>query len=159
MVLRAAACLYAHMGTLSLACGRRSLREPGCARISTLPAPCCCGPAAQASGQQLLPPWACQSCLPSTDLSFLPVCLLGARFQCKQPLILSSPCVFSSLQPGCSPSATCHAHFGTSAPAPCSPHASPLVSASSGRSGHSPGAKAGRVRRIQLGHLSEMVSL
>lgn len=33
------------------------------------------------------------------------------------------------------------------------------VSASSGRSGHSPGAKAGRVRRIQLGHLSEMVSL
>lgn len=33
------------------------------------------------------------------------------------------------------------------------------VSASSGRSGHSPGAKAGRVRRIQLGHLSKMVSL
>ena len=91
---------------------------------------------------------------------FFPSCLLGSRFQCKQPLILSSSCVFSSLQSVCSPSATCHARLRTSAPAPCSPHTFPLcLSASSGHSGHSPGTKAGRVRSTQLGHLSETVSL
>ena len=40
---------------------------------------------------QLLHPWAWQSGIRSTDLSFLPVSLLGARFQCKQPLFIRSP--------------------------------------------------------------------
>lgn len=108
------------IGTPSLACGQRRCGSRGCARISTLPAPCCCWPAAQASGQQLLPPWACQSCIPSTDLSFLPSVYRAPRFSGANSRLSSVP----PMSFPASSQAAAHqlpaAHFGTSAPAPCS---------------------------------------
>ena len=157
MVLPAAACLYVHTATPSLACGCRLLREPGCARISTLPAPCC-WLAAQALGSSfhllgLVNP-------ASPPLTFLSFLFTGRPFPVQTaahpqfPLCLFQPPV--RLQPiSYLPCA-----FENQCSCALFPHASPLcLSASSGCSGHSLGTKAGRVRRTQLGHLSETVSL
>lgn len=155
MVLQSAAGLCADPGTLKPACGRRSLREPGCAGISTWPVPRrrCRPPADATPGGGFYLLRLVSFAFHPRKLSFLS--LYWAPIFSANGGSLSVPrSVFCQPEIRLQPSATCHPQFGTGASAPCSLHTSFLFGA--GRASVqlrvlSCGIKTDRVRRLDLG--------